>query len=273
MKRISLIAAVLAVCFMVFALAGCADEVGDEDGNIIRVPADEFLDPNNDENPDGYYVLNGDATVSPLFSSTQGFDGLAERTSLSRYVVWVNSDDIDNDKLVPIVKEGESSLIAYWSNAKDIPTEVVLEKYADRGYTLGTHVSLAPDGKTALLYTEGFSGSSFDEIVSSEDDTMEFAKINGQSVPIDQIDTNMNVLLMGTKKVKNKAFVLEYFLGTKYTKIEVLADTHVFQSEKIVKVSNPYDKTEHGFFEVKLPSNLVEGYYYINEFGLFYYMK
>ena len=241
-------------------------EVSDSSGNIIEYTSSDIL---NDSEKDGFYVLNKDGIASPLMESAEGFDSTAEESSPTRFIYWNNNDN-NYDNLIPTLTD-KDSIIGVFSYTGDIPTDIVLEKYEDRGYTIGTHISVDVDGSTVLLDTSSFNGSDIKEKIENKNDSfLTLDKINDQDVPLDNIDKNMNFIL-GLEK--DKKYNLKFYSGTKYTDVETIADTHVMQSSKIIKLSNPYETTKKGFFKVNIPSDLEEGYYYFSNLGLFKYEK
>ena len=250
------------IFLFIFSLSACSGEEASEDGGLLTYSADEIV--TLDSQKDNAYVLNEEGEFSPLLMSATGFDGVAETSSDTRYVAFPDA----KDALIPEVN-AKNKLVVVFSSRESIPTDIVLERYVDKGYTIGTQVGINEDGTSTAIYTEGIEDTNFSKKVSSNgDDTYDFTKINGQKVPTENIDPNI-LFFLGLEK--DKTYTLGYFQGTKYTETNVIADTHVLQSKEVVRVNNAYKKTEDGYFEIKLPSNLKSGYYYLSDIGLFRY--
>lgn len=247
---------------LIFTLSACNNEEASEDGGLLTYSANEIVAL--DSQKDNAYVLNEEDEFSPLLMSATGFDGVAETSSDTRFVAFPDA----KDPLIPEVNS-KNKLVVVFSSKESIPTDIVLERYVDKGYTIGTQVGINEDGTSTALYTEGIEDTSFTKKISSNgDDTYDFTKINGQEVPTENIDPNI-LFFLGLEK--DKTYTLGYYQGTKYTETNVIADTHVLQSKEVIRVNNAYKKTEDGYFEINLPSNLKSGYYYLSDIGLFRY--
>ena len=260
--------------FLVFLLCvsftSCSQKIilSDSEGNLLKYKEDEVL---NDENRENFYILNTDATFTPLMSDVLDFEGIAEQSSPTRFITWSNrllDDKHTKDELIPVVTKNDD-IVCVYKNTKDMPVNLVLEKYKDYGYTIGSHIGVSEDGESAEIYSDCYDNTDLnDNLEVMEDEKNIIESINENKVPISNIDPNMDFLL-GLEK--EKKYKLTYFVGTKYKETETIADLHVMQSEKIIKLNNPYTKTKYGFFKINLPENLESGFYFLEDSGLFYY--
>jgi hypothetical protein len=68
------------------------------------------------------------------------------------------------------------------------------------------------------------------------------------------------------------AYDFYFYKGTKYIKMQTVADTQVFQSEEIIRLdSSNFNKTEDGYFYLKMPLHSKSGFWYIHGQGMFEY--
>lgn len=220
---------------------------------------------------EGVYILNKDKTFTPVIGDLPDFAGETEKADPARYVRFYDTKKLQVSSLVPVATP-TSPLVAIYNSTDNMPKEWYLEKYKDKGYTLGTQISLTDDKNMILLSDGMLKGSSAEKALGRlEQSGKEFIieSISGSSkLPIDNVDTNINALL-GLEK--DKLYKLNFFTGTKYESVTMSADTRVFQSEKIIELKNGYKKTTKGYFIINLPLNLKNGYYYISDVGFFKY--
>ena len=270
MKKISKFLMISIALLMCVFLGSCSNKIilSDSEGNLMKYEKEEVLES---EEKDNFYILNNDETFTPLMRDVNDFEGIAEQSSLTRFITWSNrmlDEKHTKDELIPVVTS-EDDLVCIFSNTQDMPTNLVLEKYKDYGYTIGSHVGLSDDGESAEIYSDCYENTDLKENLEvMEDEKNIIESINGSKVPISNIDPNMDFLL-GLEK--EKKYRMTYFVGTKYRETETIADLHVMQSEQIIKLNNPYTKTKYGFFKINLPDNLESGCYFLGDAGLFLY--
>lgn len=252
-----------------FSFSGCKDNIAvtDEDGNPMNY-SDEDLGIRTLDGEEGIFILNKDGTFSPVISDFEGYTE-SEDASPTRYL-WFTENKVEISKLIPVVKKGSKVVFVYNKN-ENFPANFTLEKYAYRGYTIGLHVFRDEDNSLYLKTVDALSGSyaakQLEEL--SDEELYRISRINeSESLPYENVDNNME-LLLGLDGGEQYNF--SFFKGTKFVTFTSIADAQAFQSESMVVLSNPFSKTEKGYFEINLPDNMKDGYYYICGLGMFKY--
>jgi len=241
--------------------------ISDKDGNPIRYTFDDI----EEEGVTGLFVHNPDDTFSPAIRKMPNFQGQTDSASASRYIWYVKADKSIDDYIPTVTSDDE--LVLIYNVDGDLSGQYYLEKYAEKGYTIGAHIRLGKD-KTMYLTADGkLTGSQASAVLGgmeeNTNDEYVIAKISGtENLPIGNIDPNMNMLL-GLER--DKLYKISYYQGTKEREATFKADTKVFQSERYIPITTPYRKTGNGYFIVNLPQNLEHGYYYLSDVGFFIY--
>lgn len=283
MKKPIKISLLVLVLIMLFSLSGCmgsnSESSYDKNGNILRYSVDDI----KEGELWGYYVLNKDGSLSPLNNNASGSVENSNSTesgdtsSSERFFWWCNAykDNngitVKNDKLTPTITK-ETPLVAVFGSDSDVDYDTFnMERFAKLGYTIGAHISLSDNGKTAYLETQDpcphtAMEESLSDIGTSE--RLELTAINDSSanVKLENIDTDINAFL-GFEK--NKRYKITAFVGTNTSSVETKADTAIFKSQEAVNIKNPYKKTSKGYFIVNLPENMKQGYYFVPGYGIF----
>lgn len=223
----------------------------------------------------GFYVVNDDETLSPVMAAAEGYSGEAMETDPTRYVWWTNIDtkdsSIDYEKLIPVVTE-DNPLVLTCKTTDDMPEEFNIEKYQNLGFTIGASVGLSETGESMFFITdETCSKSDFATKVEGNElgSTMEIAQINNlQTLPLQNVDTDINKLI-GLDE--NKYYKFKLRIGTRTSSVDFKADTQVMKAEEFISLSIPYQQTDKQYFIISLPDNMEDGYYYINDAGMFKY--
>ena len=261
---------ILLMGLMIMACCACnniATPTDPEDSPTVKLTADEIgllsLDGKQ-----GFFIMNEDSTFSPLVDGFTGFKR-SEEASPARYLWFTENQQEIKDK---IPKAGSEDKIVLLYNSSDvIPEEIILERYSYKGYTIGAHL-YALDNKIFLLTDGTLSGTSAAATLSQLSDEEEYPvdKINDYaSLPEKNVDNNLQMLL-GLEEAK--AYDFYFYKGTKYIKMQTVADTQVFQSEEVIRLSsNNFRKTENGYFYFKMPLNSKSGFWYIHGQGMFEY--
>jgi hypothetical protein len=257
---------VLLVTFvMVLSLAGCGKQaIADRKGEMLFYEQDELTD--------GFYIKNADGTFSPVMSGAEGYGGTVLESTPDRYL-WFSNNTYNMKKLIPVLNK-KTELIARFSEDSQMPETYTIEKYKDRGYTIG--VKLYVDGSSVYFGTSNGDYCSDSQVGSGINGSdlpteVQLAEFNRKNtLPLSSIDRDLNMLL-GLEK--NGKYQLGFYIGTNYRSKEAIADTCVFQSENVYKLITPFKKTKDGYFIVRMPQSAEKGYYYICDAGLFYYDK
>lgn len=244
--------------------------------------------------PYGFYVLRDakNRTFTPLMKDVQGYTDLDINPNSNsninlesgRYLWWLDRENkkgamLVHEKLIPVVTD-DTPLVAIYNYNKEVPQVCLLEQYAYIGYTLGTKFYIGEDDKTvyfSISKDDLMQGSSVQRAMSKadddNDDLVEMISINGIPAEdiISNIDTEVGIMTGFSKSDYGKYYDIDFYLGTKTCKMQPVVDVQAFKSLGIMELSSPFKKTKQDYYIVKLPENLEEGYYYINNFGMFKY--
>ena len=256
----------LLLCLTFFLSACEGEEALPSDGGMLFLSSDE-VGQYETSGREGFFVLNEDKTFTPLCASMTGFSKMAKEEDRTRFL-WYTDNLYSITDLVPHVNK-DKKLVILGNSSGSIPATITIEKYEDRGITLGLHIYKDDAGKMYLIPKEYLStsdGSKAGDLSSEK--KVEIVSVNGSEIPLGNIDNNIEMLL-GLED--GKYYTFGFYIGTKYQELEVKADTKVLQSEGVLTVSNPYISTKEGYFIVNLPANMAKGYYYVNNAGILYY--
>ena len=267
-KLVRKVRLILLMGLMIMACCGCNINNADPEGtSIVKLTSDE-IGLLSLEGKQGVFIMNEDNTFSPLVDGFTGFRR-AEEASPDRYL-WFTENQQQIKTLIP--KAGSEDKIVLLYNSSDvIPEELILERYSYKGFTIGAHL-YASENNLHLLSDGTLSGSQASGVLSQLSDEEEYPviKMNDNAVlPVKNIDNNLKMLL-GLEA--GMAYDFYFYKGTKYIKMQTVADTQVFQSEEIIRLdSSNFNKTEDGYFYLKMPLHSKSGFWYIHGQGMFEY--
>lgn len=240
---------ILAIIFSVTTfLTGC----GEKKEEPFMTSDGKILEYNKDDLPENkYYVLKKNGKFQPLLSK-----------GVNDEYVWFS----EFDKLIPIIESGDKLI---YTSTTSMPYSFAMSKLKDLGYTVGIKFnSQFVDEKAKTIYkfpTDQTSYSPYSKVWSivgtkmSEKDTS-IIDINGKEVsPLMFTD---NGFLKGLSK--NALYQFGYSYGTKYSQIDIKADTHVFVEEESM-MSNTFKETKKGYIVISLPEDISSGYYKLEE--------
>ena len=269
MKKIK----IFIICLVILLLSGCSTHSqkgtnATESGSIHRLTLQQVFE----EERQGIFVMNGDNSFSPVMSRMPGFKGSTSSADPKRYL-WYTDNEADFTSLIPVVTP-ETPLVAIYRSNSALPSYWYLEKYEDRGYTVGAHFFKTSNGKAYIDVKGTLSGSSAEKAIAEgafPDSSYQITKINElETFPLSNIDTNL-LMYMGLQK--DKLYTFYFYQGTVARRLPIYADTRVFQSVQHIELTAPIKRTDGGYFIINLPVNLTSGYYYICDIGLFEYRE
>lgn len=259
-------ASILLVIALMLSFTACSkQELADRRGEMLFYDQEELTD--------GFYIRNEDGTFTPVMHGAEGYGGMVLESSPDRYL-WFTENTFAMKGLIPVLNK-KAELVAVFSDDSAMPPAYTLEKYKERGYTIG--VKLYKDGTRMYFKTRSDDICSDSQIgmgiagtqnLPSEVNLSEFNEKS--SMPFSSVDQNLNMLL-GLKE--NGRYQIGFYVGTYFMSKEAIADTLVFQSEQIYQLTSPFKKTKEGYFIMNMPESSEKGYYYICDAGLFYYDK
>lgn len=253
---------------MLLTLASCTKkDVKEESKGRVRVyTRDEIME----ERIDGIFVKYSDNAFAPVISETPGYQGDdIDIGNIERYIWFLDPMGLMDDALPEVTKD--RPLVAIYNADRNMPLEYSLEKYIDKGYTIGTRVYLDESDDMYLSFNEKLSGSSAADVIGEQSDERALIySISGSEnkLPYDNVDLDINMLL-GLDR--NKRYTIQAFSGTKLRTFQIYSDTRAFQGDSITPITSPYKKTKDGYFIIELPQNIKTGYYYLSGCGFFKY--
>lgn len=265
------IVVVLIAAIYISSLTGCGESkkqapVATKKGELAQYTFEEI----NTDKAEGIFVMNNKDSFTPLISGIPGFQGITSEANPKRFL-WFTDNEMKVSNLIPTVTP-DKPLVAIYNSNSEMPKEWYVEKYEDKGYTVGCHFFLRED-KSMFISMKNTLGSTtaakqIDEL-KAIDTEYAVVTVNGDSqLPINNIDPNMEMLL-GLQQ--GKVYAFEFYKGTKATPLSLYADTRAFQSESFTPITTPLNKTEKGYFIINMPIGLKDGYYYLNNLGFFKY--
>ena len=221
----------------------------------------------------GMYVKTGDI----FYPLQQDLGGLKEsglfNEDTTGFFWWadVTSEGKDIPHPIPKLTAKSKLVIVYGSNA-EMPSEYVLTKFADLGYTVGGRFRVEADGQTiSMIPGQYLQGTDFASIVSGiGEESVCVDEISGKIPPVSNIDEETGVMV-GFQK--HKYYNFNIYLGTVLRQATLHADTRAFKEMDGLVLPNPIKKTREGYFIVNLPENIEAGYYTLNSEGLFQVRK
>ena len=260
MKNKKTIILSLVMVFSIFLTScsrGNSEPFATEDGNILQY---------NDvaELPDGYFVKKQNGVIEPVLSK-----GVYQKEETT--IVWYSKFD----KLVPILQPGDELIrVDSYSFKNNEPAK--FKKMRDVGYTIGAlfdvNMSRLDDGKLdpKINFSGEFSpyspASEAVKVTMGSNASEPLIDVNGQDFTPNMLSPGG--LLQGL--TKDAMYQFRYYVGTKYQLINMKADTHAFESERELK-SDALIEEKSTYFTVPLPNSIEDGYYVIEDFGMFYY--
>ena len=187
--------------------------------------------------------------------------------------IWFDSG---SDSEIPTVTK-DTALI-YVSESK-VPKEIVFERFADYGYTIGIS-NLSPDGggHYYIVYAETKEDDYkyYVDLKSDAKDVTEFKDIDRLfldkvgGISVDERTVSSGGTVMGL--LKDKSYICEFYTGTFYQDFKLTANIHAFGSlERFVLYD--YEFLHANCIRINIPEWLKSGYYFVEGAGLFRYVS
>ena len=223
---------------------------------------------------DNYYVQDG-SNYHPL--APGALESSAEHDTVIPEMAnpeTRNCAFLQDDEQIPTLYKDDKLIYKADGDSADnpIPTEFVFERFYDEGYSIGVrYISNQPDGgkykfniDTASIYI----GSSICQMDANGGDIVTIDKINGKELTEDKISTSGTI-----KGLKHgEVYTLDAYVGTEYKGLDVEADTHMFSSYELYKLTE-YSMDPNGYMIIDIPDYMWSGYYYVNGKGMFRYIN
>ena len=220
---------------------------------------------------DGYYILKNDD--KKCYSGLKVGAVNTDDDSFSTLHYWLLSD---MEKAIPELTAEDQLII---KNTNERPNKFQLVRLEDYGYTVGTNFSVidnTEDIKSPTIVTFGDDINSLSPITSYLDEQIPTGHSNNDNVKITTIngkDFTENMLTSdGYLKnlTQDGIYKFSYYEGTKYRTISIKADSHLFVAKDVYE-STLYAEMEDVYFVIAPTSDMPNGYYYLPDYGMFYY--
>lgn len=263
MKQSRKIIRILCVLILALTLSACGEDEVQESEPTFIYSADNLP-------YEGYYVQKAEG-YQPLMSKGATFSSRVYKSDPNRMIWYTDQDVLEGE--IPVITQGDK-LICLTHKATNLSDEIQLERFKLKGYTLGICFNLTskeqkacfPQSSSDILETS----SIYQALAASRQnpgglEVAEFNEIEG--FPVTALDQNTGILL-GLQK--DASYQLGYYYGTLYSSVVAKADTKVLTGGEIITI-NKIDRTKAGYAIIPLPEDLANGYYWVEDAGLFYY--
>ena len=266
-KFLKIITCCMLVASFVFLTTGCnsSTPIADKDGNMLS------YSPDDEELPTGYFILHEDKYYPVLPEEIQKSPILYQ---------WFTT----YDNLIPEFKKGDS--LVYVSDSV-VPSEFILSKMEDCGYTIGTRFEIKKpeEDDSTISYTNvkptiAFSSDSDASYCSLSPAKGYISNAVGEgsydAIQITEINNKEFTTTMLSDEgflknlTKDGIYTLSFYAGTKYNDLDLKADTRLFVETSTSSITS-YTQAKSKHFILNLPSSTTNGYYNIDGKGLFKY--
>lgn len=176
-----------------------------------------------------------------------------------------------DESLIPTMYS-DSSLVFKTDETNKLPETFMLERYKDAGYSFGVR-GLTSDGSSYKYHAKA-DGVHFDMNSSivhmkiSSGDEVIFDKVGGVALSTD----NVSEAGIVEGLTKDQLYRVDTYVGTTYVGLDASADTHMFTSYETYEITD-YSLQKDGYAEIKFPSYMWSGYYYVQGMGMIRYIN
>ena len=187
---------------------------------------------------------------------------------------WGNSGESviclgEDYKAVPTLYKNEILAIA---STNTTVGDFELTRYKELGYSIGLYgMTMDEEGYLcATLNQNVYQQSNLYQYLSQNAKSMEYRliSINGEPVSTDMISKASGAF---NCMQKDLAYQIDYYAGTYYSSMEVVADTFILEKYESYFLAAGND-TKNGYISFTMPEGLKSGWYYIKGYGLFRYI-
>ena len=259
MRRYKMLAVALAIATAVIGITGC----GKKKEKVPTLPEVELTALTLEQCEQGkYYVKHGDEYYA-LQSGVMNWTPGAKAESLK--VLWFGTDEA----LIPTLYSDDR--IIYIGPAT-FTSNFQWTRFQDDGYGPGIR-GVAVTALDKYYFTKSAStlypnSSAFNQFGGLEDGTMiVFDKINGTPV----VSDNMCPSTTFAQLEHNAEYKLDAYIGTNHYEVPVTADTRAFSWIEDFETTE-YSLNTMNYAEIQIPLDWKQGYYMINDAGLFRYV-
>ena len=186
--------------------------------------------------------------------------------------IWISEEE---DEKIPTLYPGDHLLYI----AKEMPEQIVFERFADYGYSIGASNLIDDGGGHYYIEYAGADKDTYKYSIDMESDAAQLAGFENLSrLYLDQAGeikvSNDTVSDGGTVEglTKGKTYTCTFYTGTYYQDFSLKADVHSFGSMERF-VTHDYEFLHSNCISIEIPGYFKTGYFYVNGVGLFRYVS
>ncbi len=267
----------LSGCGLFQTLQGQTDDKPNEYSNVYELSSGKAYVWDHKGETDIKKDLAQDREGDPVFFACPtgdiNFKG-DELSDIDQYPrsIWIPSD---MDDQIPTVTSANA--LIYISDTT-VPEEIIFERFADYGYSIGiSNMEADGGGHYFITYAE-----------TDEDDYKYYVDMKSDAAEVTQFDTIARLYLdkVGGMEVsensvsdggtvlgleKDKYYICEFYTGTFYQDFKLKAGIHSFgKLERFV--CHDYEFLHANCIKIEIPEWFKSGYYFVQGVGLFRYV-
>ena len=264
MRRVTGIASFILLLSAPLLLSGCGKNIkwfrGNEPkGQQVRVK-------DSDLKQDVFYVKDGTDFIATGKLKGSGANGTPNGTDSDGTRILYEVGEYDN--IIPTLYADE--ILAEASTSADW-TGVLLERYKFMGYSIGVYNAVySKDGNDLSFDLDGnvIEGTDlYDQLSKMESRDFRITGIDGRE--LDDANTNRIGGFLPNLE-KDSVHTIDLYSGTYFHRIQVKADTEMFQSFEVYSYGKDLiSDTPNGYRSFRMPAGMYSGYYAVNGSGIF----
>ena len=268
MKRLLLILTLLA---LTASLCGCGSKKDGKKKNNETLEKQNLVALTKDQLEQGSFYARSGEFFLKLPSGTPHFDieSKIKKADPERVVTFLTTFD---DGIIPTIYSDDT--LAYCVDTS-IPKDFLLERFEDEGYTIGLFglrktsggVSV-PVADSKYAVSSDFVNQASEQLDVSTDTEFTISNIAGN--PLGESDLSACGSILGMEK--DRAYAVDLYAGTQYAGLNITADTHVFSSMELYTLTD-FTMDRDGYAAISIPPEMLSGYYYCNQLGMFKYIN
>ena len=221
--------------------------------------------------------LNSDVSENVYFTCITG-DYNFRHEELGKSIEYPRSIWVDSasDDRIPTVTS-EDRLI--YVSSTEIPQEIVFERFADYGYSIGIANMEADNGGHYYITFADIHDDDYKYFIDMSSDASQLTELSSITrlyldkvgdMKINKESISAGGTILGLKK--DKKYTCEFYTGTYYQDFNLTANIHCFGSMERF-VSYEYEFMHSNFIIIEIPEYFKSGYYFVNGVGLFRYVS
>lgn len=215
-----------------------------------------------------YYILHDDV-LYPVYTDIYNYDTSVKKQD--NYVAPMKFNMYTSKSIVNIPTLFEGDKLLYY-NESGVLDYYQLERFKDLGWSIGMwNLQSTPAGYVYIdISTEEdypYILPSLDEVRENIDTSILIDKLGGERLTSEYVEDGIIKNL-----IEGVSYDMEVYNGTNYFYHNVTVNTRYFQSMEIYNEAE-YVPLQDYLYEIELPSYLPQGYYNVDNQGMFRYVK